>query len=175
MIHTDGVKVMGQVKPTLEEFWGRATAKNFLDHKNIVPLEEFDSIWWPGVRKVMDSYPKMFRVFIMKQVSGWCGSNSRCSLWDTSVSNICPNCGLVRETSKHLTRCKHEGRVILFCELTQEVVTCRKNANVDPNSIDIIETYLCSQVRLQLRAASLHTQATFKCHNLRIGLDGTVL
>jgi hypothetical protein len=50
-IYTNGIKVMGQVKPTLKEYWGRTTAKIFLDHKNIVPLEEFDTIWWTDVRK----------------------------------------------------------------------------------------------------------------------------
>jgi hypothetical protein len=93
----------------------------------------------------MASYPKMFRIFIMKQVSGWCGSNSKHSLWDTSISNICPNCGLVRETSKHLTQCKHVGHVQLFHESTQEVITCLENANMDPILIDIIESYLLGQ------------------------------
>ncbi len=141
-IYTDGVKVMGKVKPTLKEFWGRATAQIFLNRKNIMPLEEFGTVWWTGVRKLMASYPKMFHIFITKQVSGVCGLNSKCSLWDTSILNICPNCGLIRETSKHLDQCKHEERVTLFQESTQEVVTCLVNANVDPIVIDIIETYL---------------------------------
>jgi hypothetical protein len=97
------------------------------------------------VKKVMASYPRMFQIFIMKQVSGWCGSNNKRSLWDTSISNICPNCGLVREPSKHMTQCKQVGHVQLFCESTQEVLTCLKNVNVDPILIDIIESYLHGQ------------------------------
>jgi hypothetical protein len=44
-IYTNGEKVTGQIRPALEEYWGRATARTFLDQKNSVPQEEFDSVW----------------------------------------------------------------------------------------------------------------------------------
>ncbi len=75
-------------------------------------------------------------------LSGWCGSNSKISLWDTSISNLCPNCGMVKEMSKHMTQCKHEGRVTLLIELICDVVACLEAANVDIESITMIETYL---------------------------------
>jgi hypothetical protein len=178
-IYTYGVKVTGQVKPTLKEFWGRATAEIFLDHKNIVLLEEFDTVWWTGVRKliVMASYPKMFCIFITNQVSGWCGLNSKRSLWDTSILNICPNYGLIRETSKHLTRCKHEGWVTLFWESTQEVVTCLENINVDPIVIDIIKIYLHGQGTVTMESCVPPNLSFLQMShpNLRMGWDGTVL
>jgi hypothetical protein len=93
----------------------------------------------------MASYPKMFQIIIIKQISGWCGSNSKRSLWDTCILSICLNCGYVRETSKHLTQCTHQGRVTLFRESTQEVVTCLKNANADSELVDIIEAHLLGQ------------------------------
>jgi hypothetical protein len=58
-IHTNHVKVTGQqVKLALKEYWGRATAKTFFNQKNIVPLNEFNNIWWSGISKVMASYSK---------------------------------------------------------------------------------------------------------------------
>jgi hypothetical protein len=54
------IKVTGQVKPALKEYWGRATTKTFLGQKNIVPLNEFANVWWSGISKVNASYPKMF-------------------------------------------------------------------------------------------------------------------
>jgi hypothetical protein len=68
-IDTNHIKVTSQVKPAIEEYWGKATAKTFLDQKNIVPLNEFGSIWWSGVSKVMASYPKIFQIFITKNRS----------------------------------------------------------------------------------------------------------
>jgi hypothetical protein len=97
------------------------------------------------MRTAMASYPKMFRVFITKQVSGWCGSNSNQSLWDTSISNVCPNCGLSRDTLKHLTRCSDEGRITLFRESIKDVVCCLKRANVDRLLTMIIKDYIIHQ------------------------------
>jgi hypothetical protein len=104
-------KVTGPAKLSLKEYWGSAEAKQFFDAKYIVHALDFDSIWWIGMGLVIESYPKMFHVFVTKQISGWCGFNSKISLWDTSISNVCPNCGMVKETSKHMTQCKHKGRV----------------------------------------------------------------
>jgi hypothetical protein len=36
-IHIIHIKVTGQVKPALKEYWGRATAKTFLDQKILFP------------------------------------------------------------------------------------------------------------------------------------------
>ena len=140
-----GVKTTGAVIKALEEHWGRNEAKRFYDFKKIVSANNFDLIWWEGVGKAMASYPKMFRVFVSKQVSGWCGSNSKQSLWDTTISNMCPNCGSAKETSKHLTRCQHPGRVELFQISVKNVITCFEQANADVELITIIEDYLLLQ------------------------------
>ena len=140
-----GIKTTGAVATALQEHWGRNEAKRFFDFKNIVSANNFDLIWWDGVGKAIASYPKMFRVFISKQVSGWCGSNSKQSLWDKTISNMCPNCGSERETSKHLTRCQHTGRVELFRISIKNIISCFEQANVDVELITIIEDYLLLQ------------------------------
>jgi hypothetical protein len=93
----------------------------------------------------MASYDKMFRIFVSKQVSGWCGSNSKQSLWDATISNMCPNCGIARKTSKHLTRCTHIRRVQLFRSSIADVISCLEVGNVDVKLITIIEDYLLLQ------------------------------
>ena len=74
-----GRKITGSPRAELEEFWGRATAKKFFHEKKIVLAEYFDSVWWLGYEKAMAGYPKTFRTFVTKQVSGWCGCNSKIS------------------------------------------------------------------------------------------------
>ena len=142
---TDGRKLTGPTKAHLEEHWGRVEAKRFFDIKGIVQSSKFDSIWWTGLHRAIASYPKMFRIFISKQVSGWCGSNSKLLLWDSSVENTCPNCGLINKTSKHMTRCTHEGRETLLRESIQEVTECLEQANTDPDLTTMIERYLSAQ------------------------------
>ena len=139
------MKITGPIGSSLDTLWGRQEAQRFFNCKNIVHAHNFDLIWWDGVGKAMTSYPKMFRIFVSKQVSGWCGSNSKQSLWDTTISNMCPNCGTARETSKHLTRCQHVGRVQLFRTSIADVISCFEQANVDVALITIIENYLLLQ------------------------------
>jgi hypothetical protein len=93
----------------------------------------------------MSSVPKMYRIFVTKQVSGWCGTNSKVSLWDFSITNSCPNCGMANETSKHVTRCQHVGRVKLFRESMSDVILHLEYANLDPKLVTIYESYLLGQ------------------------------
>ena len=145
IITMGGVKTTGPIRDALERHWGRTEAQRFFHLKHIVYSQNFDLIWWDGVGKAMASYGKMFRIFVSKQVSGWCGSNSKQSLWDATISNMCPNCGIAQETSKHLTRCTHIGRVQLFRSSIADVISCLEVGNVDVELITIIEDYLLLQ------------------------------
>jgi hypothetical protein len=143
-VHTDGRKLTGPTNSSLEEHWERARAKRFFDVKGIVRSSKFNSIWWAGLHRAITSYPKMFRIFISKQVSGWCGSDSKLSLWNSSADNICPNCGMINKTSKHMTRCTHECWVFLLRESIQEVMECLKQANAEPDLITLCKPKKCS-------------------------------
>jgi len=100
-----GRKITGSPRVKLEEFRGRSTAKKFFNKKRIVPAAHFDSVWWLGYEKAMAGYPKSFCTFGTKQVSGWCGCNSKLLLWEKGVNSKCPQCGCEHENSKHLTQC----------------------------------------------------------------------
>ncbi len=118
----------------------------------------------------MDSYPKMFRIFIAKQVSGWCGTNSKRSLWDTCINNICLNCGMINKTSKHMIRCKDHGHIALLQETIDEVLSNLEKANAAILLIEIVEMYLLSQGLQTMESCS---DATLL--DPRINLGGTVL
>ncbi len=90
-IEMGGKRITGSPRVELEEYWGQSMAKNFFHEKKIVLAAHFESIWWLGYKKAMAGYPKTFRTFVTKQVSGWCGCNSKLSLWEeTSTANV-PN------------------------------------------------------------------------------------
>ncbi len=148
-----GRKITGSPRAELEEFWGRSTAKRFFNEKKIVPAVHFDSVWlwWLGYEKAMAGYPKTFRTFVTKQVSGWCGSNSKLSLWEKSVDSKCPQCGCEHENSKHLTRCTDPGRLMQLRQSIECVMDILSEANVDHNLSDIIEAYLLAQGRRTMK------------------------
>jgi hypothetical protein len=143
-----GRKITGSPRAEREEFWGRATAKNFFHKKKIVLAEHFDSVWWLGYEKAMAGYPKIFQTFVTKQVSGsWCGCNSKLSLWEKGVDDKCPQCGCKHETSKHLTRCTDPGRMMQLRQSIEGVMDVLSEANVAQDLSDIIEAYLIRNPR----------------------------
>jgi hypothetical protein len=134
-----------------KEFWGRSTAKKFFHEKKIVLAVYFDSIWWLGYKKAMAGYPKTFRTFITKQVSGWCGFNSKLLLWEEGVDSKCPQCGCEHENSKHLTQCTDPGRLMQLCQSIEGVMDILSDTNVDQNLSNIIEAYLLAQGRCTMK------------------------
>jgi hypothetical protein len=145
VISMDGQKITGPIKTSLEAHWGRAESKQFFGFKHIIHSSDIGLIWWEGMRNAMASYLKMFRIFVTKQVSGWCEFDSKQFLWDTSISNVCPNCELSRDTSKYSTWCSDEGRVALCKESIKDMICCLKCANIDMLLITIIEDYMLHQ------------------------------
>jgi hypothetical protein len=150
-IEMGGRKITRSPRAELEEFWGRATAKKFFHEKKIVLAEYFDSVWWLGYEKAMAGYPKTFRTFVTKQVSGWCGCNSKISLWEKNVDDKCPQCGCNHETSKHLTRCTDPGRIMQLRLSIEGVMDILNEANVCQDLADIIENYLLAQDRRTMK------------------------
>ncbi len=86
----------------------------------------------------MAGYPKTYRTFVTKQVSGFCGNNSKLSLWEEGVENKCPQCGHKHENSKHLTRCTDPGRLTQLHQSIEDVMDVLGNANVDQYLSDMV-------------------------------------
>ena len=107
-----GKRVCSSPRLSLEKDWGYRTARALFAEKDIMHTEDFHLVWWDGLDSAMAGYPKTFRTFITKQVSGWCSCNSKLSLWEDDIVNECPQCGCKHENSKHLTGCRDPGQVL---------------------------------------------------------------
>ncbi len=99
----------------------------------------------------MTGYPKTFHTFVTKQVSGWCGCNSKLSLWEKGVDSKCPQCGCENENSKHLTRCTDPGWLMQLRQSIEGVMDILSDANVDQHLSDMIEAYLLAQGRRTMK------------------------
>ncbi len=142
-----GMKVTGPLCLELEEFRGHSAAKRFFNEKGIILSAHFDTVWWMGYDRVILGYPKPFRSFITKQVSGWCGCNSKLFLWVDNIVNKCPQCGWKHENSKHLTQCKDPVQKLQLKNSIKTIMDVLDKANVASELIDMIETYLLNQGR----------------------------
>jgi hypothetical protein len=149
-----GKRITGSPRAELEEYWGQSTAKKFFHEKKIVLAAHFESIWWLEYEKAMAGYPKTFRTFVTKQVSGWCGCNSKLLLWEEGVNNKCPQCGCKHENSKHLTQCTDLGRLMQLRQSIECVMDVLSDANTDQNLSNMIEAYLLAQGRCMMKDCS---------------------
>eukprot|EP00956_Cyclotella_meneghiniana_P012180 scaffold17280_cov48-Cyclotella_meneghiniana.AAC.4 len=105
-------KVTSSIKEAMYEEWGRAEARSLMAKRKIVSEDNFDKIHWEGVGAAMMAYPQMFRVYVVKHVSHFQGTNRQLSR-DASpaVDNVCPCCGAKDESTGHITRCCSTNRL----------------------------------------------------------------
>ena len=80
-----GVKVTGSVKQALERSHGATVTRKLFDEESILARNDFDLVWWDRVDAVMRQYPKQFRIWVTKQVSGSGGTNHELATMDDSV------------------------------------------------------------------------------------------
>ena len=69
-VRSNGDKITGNLKKALDILKGERTAKQHFDSKEIVRKDDFHCVWWDGMEDLMKSYPKMYRVWATKHVSG---------------------------------------------------------------------------------------------------------
>ena len=109
-VRYNGKKLTGNLRREIDNVRGEQTARTYFAKKGIVSEQNFGRVWWDGMEKLMKSYPKMYRVWLTKHVSGCCGTNKQMSYWKRDWNAMCPSCGAVAETAQHITRCRDAGR-----------------------------------------------------------------
>ena len=70
----------------------------------------------------MKSYPKMYRVWLIKNVSGCCDTQKHISYWTPGWSALCPSCVNVVERASHTTLCREVGRRKMLRSSVEELV-----------------------------------------------------
>ncbi len=68
-------RVCGLPRQALKANWGYRAARELFYKKDIIRREDFHLVWWEGLGAAMARYPKMYRVWLTKHMSGLCGNN----------------------------------------------------------------------------------------------------
>ena len=71
----------------------------------------------------MYKFPKMFSIFVTKQTSKFCGTNSELSHFDDLVETFCPSCVKEDELPKHMKRCRDPKWRAIWCTSVQELTS----------------------------------------------------
>lgn len=143
-IMVSGKKATSSIRSTLYEAWGKGIAQELFQRRHIVSNHNFHFIAWDNVARVMSSYPQMYRTWVTKHISGFCGNNRQLSRIDPSTVNRCPCCHHPDDSTSHLTRCLNPGRKAMFTKSVDELLDWMEDTGCVPGLISCLETYLSS-------------------------------
>jgi hypothetical protein len=146
----NGSKVTSSIRDTLYKSWGYKAAKHLFDQRKIVSSQNFELICWDAVSEAMSIYPRMFRVFVTKMVSHFCGTNLQLFRYGETDSHSCPSCGQPEESSSHITRCMDPGRSQMFGESAELFLEWLQDTHMDSDLIKCIDAYLQSRGKVPM-------------------------
>ncbi len=115
-----GKRVCSSPWLSLEKDWGYRTAWALFAEKDIIRTENFHLVWWDGLDSTMTGYPKMYRVWLTKHVSEFCGSNVQLYYWSRGrQSPKYESCGIADEYTMHICRCRDPVHDSMFRDTAQ--------------------------------------------------------
>jgi hypothetical protein len=101
----------------------------------------FELIYWDGMGKVMNEFPKTFQDWVTRHISDFNGCHRYLSRY-TDVENKCPVCGAENEDTSHITRCPDPTRTALYNEDVSTVKTWLLNNHTPTKLANLISNYL---------------------------------
>ena len=80
----------------------------------------FNAVAWGELDATLDSKGQMYKQWLCKQSTGFCGTQAMVSHWDNTRDDKCPDCGR-RETASHLNLCSDPDRTQLLHEMVTKL------------------------------------------------------
>eukprot|EP00956_Cyclotella_meneghiniana_P045868 scaffold388458_cov96-Cyclotella_meneghiniana.AAC.1 len=104
-----GQKIIGECGSEIRYQIGKVEARDFYINKLGWYAAVFDNVDWAARDKVLSRKPDMFRMWVVKQSSGFISSGKNMRRWFGSEHTQCPNCGKEDEDAQHLLHCPDPG------------------------------------------------------------------
>jgi hypothetical protein len=106
-------KLTSDTEHTLRFVAHRIEAKELFSSLRILTYHQFEEVAWLEVHATLHSLPKMFQMFVGKQVFGVSAILKNLSKQKafTHLGDRCPSCTICSETSERVLQCREEGRV----------------------------------------------------------------
>ena len=140
-----GEKSTGSPTKDISRWKSREVARAFYSQNKMgarIQVEDFDLVYWKGMGHAMRRFPRRYRRWVTKQLSGSCGCNSYLSRWGDKVKKECPSCGAQEETVAHVTMCRGPGRENAYMSSIKTVSKWLKKNKTEPRMMSIIVRYL---------------------------------
>ena len=76
--------------------------------------DHFQEVAWRQVYDALHEVPRIFQIWVCKQVTNIAGFNSNQEVYKENHDPMCPSCNEEEETCRHVLGCDEEGRVKTF-------------------------------------------------------------
>ena len=109
----------------------------------------FDAVDWDTLDATLESKPQMYRQWLSKQSSGFCGTQQMVAHWDPTRDGNCPDCHRP-ETASHLCLCPNGDRTRLLKDMTADLTTWLNNNYAHPELAYWLPKYILLRGTAQL-------------------------
>jgi hypothetical protein len=104
-------KMTSNTRPLLR-FWAyKQIARDVFACCKIFDAELFKLVAWSYVSAALEEVPRIFQLWVCKQVMGIAATNGLQAKWTEGLSDKCPSCCMVKEMCGHILHCDEVGRV----------------------------------------------------------------
>lgn len=177
-VKLSGRRVYVPIRQALERDWGYRAGKELFDSKEITRQGDFHRIWWDGLNAAMGKYPKMYRVWITKHVSNFCGNNVQLYHWSKGrQSPKCEFCKVEDEYTMHIARCRDPGRTSMFQTSVSELTEWLRRTLGEYSVAATVEAYLLGRGETTMKESIHGTISALKLvadDSDRLGWDSLI-
>jgi hypothetical protein len=147
IIAVGSTKVQSSVKSSIYRHWGKTTARKLFSRRHKIMMDDFDLVYWDGMGKVMDEFPKTFQDWVTRHISNFNGCNCYLAHF-TSTDNVCNSCGKENEDTAQVTCCRHPIRTQLYNEDVFHLTSWLLSNHTPQDLTALITEYLLSRGEL---------------------------
>jgi hypothetical protein len=112
--------------------------------RGVLQSEQFDLVDWPRVHQTLHDVPKMFQIFLCKQVLDVSANNRYLHKQKAAPGNspMCHSCTTHQECAGHILCCPEEGRVKMLNQLAEELLDWMDDGGALRNLTYLVVAYI---------------------------------
>jgi len=104
-------------------------------------LESFQAVDWAMLDATLAKKPQMYKQWLAKQGSGFCGTQQMVAHWDSSRDGRCPNCQRP-EPASHLNLCPDADRTRLLRDMANQLGSWLEKNYAHPELLEWLPRYI---------------------------------
>jgi hypothetical protein len=138
----DGVKVTADPGPAIRFSISSGELQQHLWQRDLLSSSSFWSINWTALDKATNNFPALYRMWMVKHVSGFFGCGKMMKHWGFWSHSRCPCCAHVKEDKAHLLTCPASSCVAKWLQSVQGLAEWLKEVDTHPEITSCIVSAL---------------------------------